>query len=121
MNMRNIIAAASVAAAALTSPFAMAHANLQTSSPEAGAMLAIAPREITLTFNEKIEEAFSKVTLADEQGKEVSTEKVAVDAANPAVLHLPVTGLRAGTYTVNWAVAGRDGHRCKGNFQFSVK
>jgi copper resistance protein C len=116
-----IVAAAAVAAATLASPSASAHAGLKGSSPEAGASLAAPPREIALTFNEKIEQAFSSITVADGQGKEVTAEKAKVDGANPAVLRLEVPALAAGTYTVTWAVAGHDGHRRKGDFKFTVK
>jgi methionine-rich copper-binding protein CopC len=110
-----------MAAATLASPFASAHATLKSSNPEAGATLAAAPKEITLTFNEKIEEAFSTITLSDSQGKEIAAEKAKVDAADPAIVHLAAPALSSGSYTVTWAVAGHDGHRRKGDFKFTVK
>lgn len=110
-----------MAAATLASPFASAHATLKSSNPEAGATLAAAPKEITLTFNEKIEEAFSTITLSDSQGKEIAAEKAKVDAADPAIVHLAAPALSSGSYTVKWAVAGHDGHRRKGDFKFTVK
>ncbi len=110
-----------MAAATLASPFASAHATLKSSNPEAGATLAAAPKEITLTFNEKIEEAFSTITLSDSQGKEIAAEKAKVDAANPAIVRLVAPVLSSGSYTVTWAVAGHDGHRRKGDFKFTVK
>ncbi|MCU6500359.1 copper homeostasis periplasmic binding protein CopC [Rugamonas sp. A1-17] len=119
--LSNIIAAATVAAAVLASPLAMAHATLKNAAPAAGAVVEAAPKEIALTFNEKIEQAFSTITVADGAGKELATGKATVDEANPAILHLAVAGLSAGTYTVSWAVAGHDGHRRKGDFKFTVK
>ncbi|WP_295995031.1 copper homeostasis periplasmic binding protein CopC [Rugamonas sp.] len=119
--LHNVIFATAVVAATLASPFASAHATLKSSNPEAGATLAAAPKEISLTFNEKIEEAFSTITLADSQGKEVAAEKAKVDAADPAVLRLVAPVLSPGSYTVTWAVAGHDGHRRKGDFKFTVK
>lgn len=110
-----------MAAATLASPFASAHATLKSSNPEAGATLAAAPKEITLTFNEKIEEAFSTITLSNSQGKEIAAEKAKVDAADPAIVHLAAPALSSGSYTVTWAVAGHDGHRRKGDFKFTVK
>ncbi len=122
MNAIKTLAAASVVAAAtLASPFAAAHATLKGSDPQAGAVLAAAPKQVSLTFNEKIEQAFSTVTVADSDGKQVSTEKAKVDDANPAVVRLAMPALAAGEYTVSWAVAGHDGHRRKGDFKFSVK
>jgi methionine-rich copper-binding protein CopC len=119
--LHTIILAASIAAATLASPFASAHASLKSSNPEAGATVAATPKEITLTFNEKVEEAFSTVVLADGEGKAVAANKAKVDAANPAILRLQVPALSAGAYTVTWAVAGHDGHRRKGDFKFTVK
>ena len=118
--LHNIIAATAIAAA-LATPLAQAHATLKSSNPAAGATVDAAPKEIALTFNEKVEQAFSTITVADGAGKAVATEKAKVDEANPAILRLAVPSLSAGTYTVTWAVAGHDGHRRKGDFKFSVK
>lgn len=119
--LHTIILATALAAATLASPFASAHASLKSSNPEAGATVAAAPKEITLTFNEKVEESFSTITLADGEGKPVAANKAKVDAAHPAILRMQVPALNAGAYAVSWAVAGHDGHRRKGDFKFSVK
>lgn len=107
-------------AASLVSPLAGAHAVLKSANPPAGATVA-APREIALTFNERVEEAFSSVTLSDGAGKALAVGKPRLDAANPVVLRMQVPALHAGAYSVAWAVAGHDGHRTKGNFTFTVK
>ena len=119
--LHSIVIASATAAAMLASPFAAAHASLKSSTPEAGATLTASPKEVALTFNEKIEPAFSSISVADGQGKSMSANKATVDAANPAVLRLAMPALATGTYTVNWAVAGHDGHHRKGDFKFSVK
>ena len=119
--VRNIFLATSLLAATLAAPFALAHASLKQSTPEAGASLPVAPQEIVLTFNEKVEVAFSTITLSDGEGKAIGANKAKLDAANPAVLRLAVPALHAGAYTVAWAVAGHDGHRRKGDFKFTVK
>lgn len=119
--LHTIILATAMATAALASPFASAHASLKSSIPAAGATVATAPKEISLTFNEKVEEAFSTVTLADGQGKPVASGKAKVDAGNPAILRMQAPPMSAGAYTVTWAVAGHDGHRRKGAFKFTVK
>jgi len=115
------VAAAVMATAVLASPFAAAHASLKSSDPQAGATLTAAPKEIALTFNEKIEEAFSSVTLTDAEGKAIAADKAKVDAANPAIVRLQAPALQSGSYTVKWAVAGHDGHRRTGTFMFTVK
>ncbi len=119
--LRTMIIATAMAGATVVSPFASAHASLKSANPEAGATLTAAPKEIALTFNEKVEEAFSTITLADGEGKAITADKAKVDAANPAILRLESPTLAAGSYTVTWAVAGHDGHRRKGDFKFTVK
>ncbi|MBJ7312976.1 copper homeostasis periplasmic binding protein CopC [Rugamonas sp. CCM 8940] len=115
-----MVVAATLAAGALFSSQALAHASLKVSEPPAGATVA-APKEIALTFNEKVEAAFSGITLADGGGKPVAVGKAQVDGANPAILRLGLPLLAPGAYTVSWAAAGRDGHRRKGEFTFTVK
>lgn len=120
-SIRTLIIVASMAAAIVASPFAIAHASLKSSNPEAGAALTSVPKEIVLTFNEKVEEAFSTITLSDGDGKPVVSDKAKVDTVNPAILRLNAPSLAPGAYTVTWAVAGHDGHRRKGDFKFTVK
>jgi methionine-rich copper-binding protein CopC len=103
------------------SQVAAAHASLKSSSPAAGATVEIAPKEISLTFNEKVEEAFSAVTVKDAAGKDVATAKAKVDAADGTSLHLDVPTLSPGTYSVQWVAVSHDGHRRTGEFKFTVK
>lgn len=120
-NLKTMMFASVFASAVLAAPFASAHAKLTWSDPKADAALLAAPKEIALTFNEKIEQSFSSMTVIDSEGKSVNEEKAKVDVANPAVLRLPLAQVHTGTYTVKWAVAGHDGHRRTGDFKFSVK
>ena len=110
-----------VAASALFSQVAAAHASLKKSVPAADATVDVAPKEITLTFSEHVEEAFSTVTVKDAAGKDVSTAKSHVDAADGATLHLDVPSLQSGVYTVQWAAVTHDSHRRTGDFKFTVK
>lgn len=116
-----LLATATMAIAIVASPYAAAHASLKSSDPQAGAVLVSAPKQIVLTFNEKIEQAFSGITLTDGANKAVAVAKAKVDEANPTILRLEAPKLTAGEYTVTWAVAGHDGHRRSGVFKFSVK
>lgn len=119
--LQSMFMAAALVAATLASPLAAAHASLKSSVPQAGAVLPAAPKEVTMTFNEKIEQAFSSATLSDGAGKAIATGKARVDETDPTILHLALPALASGDYTVSWAVAGQDGHRRKGSFTFSVK
>jgi methionine-rich copper-binding protein CopC len=120
-NLNTIMFAGVFVSAMFAAPFASAHAKLTDSDPKSGTTLDTAPKEIALTFNEKIEQSFSSMSVIDSDGKEVSAEKAKVDVANPAVLRLSLAQMHAGAYTVKWAVAGHDGHRRTGDFTFSVK
>ena len=100
---------------------AWAHAGLQSSIPEKDAEVSVAPKEITLQFNEKLESAFSSAKLVDSTGKQVTTEKAVLDAANPSVMKLAVPALSPGKYKVEYVGVGHDGHRRKGDYSFTVK
>ncbi|WP_342114515.1 copper resistance CopC family protein [Pseudoduganella sp. OTU4001] len=119
--LRSLIAGGALLATAVASPLAAAHAVLKASEPQSGAVLAAPPQHIVLTFNEKIEPAFTSVTVSNAKGDKVSAGKAVPDAGNPAAVKLAVPALGAGAYTVKWAVAGHDGHRRTGEFKFTVK
>lgn len=121
MTLVRFVSALLVAAAAVGSVPAMAHAVVKKSVPADGALLAAAPKEIAITFNEKVEKMFSTATLGDASGATVSTAKAALDPANPSVLKLAVPALQAGQYVVKWTAVGNDGHRRTGDIRFTVK
>lgn len=100
---------------------AWAHATLKSATPAKDAEVTAAPKEITLQFNEKLEAAFSNAKVVDSAGKEVTTDKATLDAADPSVMKLPVPALKAGTYKVEYIGVGHDGHRRKGDYSFTVK
>ena len=106
--------------AALCSPAAMAHAVIKQSVPAHGARLAVAPKEVTITFNEKVEKMFTSATLTTAAGATVATAKATLDPANPAMLRLPLPVLQSGAYVVKWVAVGRDGHRRTGDIGFTV-
>ncbi len=106
---------------AFVSPFAAAHAVMKGSLPAAGTTVEAPVKEIQLTFNEKVEESFSSVTVKDSGGKDVSTNKVHISAAKPTTLLLDVPALTSGLYSVQWVAVGHDGHRRNGDFTFTVK
>ncbi len=94
-----------------------AHANLQSSSPAANAVLTESPRQLTLKFSEEARLAVLKIFKAD---KEIP---IAVDReAKPGtVINVPLPALAPGDYQVQWsALAADDGHVTKGRFSFSI-
>jgi len=96
---------------------ASAHAFLDHAEPRVGNTVATAPREVTLWFTQKLEPAFSSITVTNSAGQRVDTGKTRV-SGNQMSVSLRSGG--AGTYRVNWRVLSVDTHRTDGNFTFRV-
>src|ERR1700693_1839455 len=96
---------------------ASAHAFLDHAEPRVGNKVATAPREVTLWFTQKLEPAFSSMTVTNAAGQRVDTGKTRV-SGNQMSVSLRSGG--AGTYRVNWRVLSVDTHRTDGNFTFQV-
>ena len=96
---------------------ASAHAFLDHAQPRVGNTVATAPREVTLWFTQKLEPAFSSVTVTNAAGQRVDTGKTRV-SGNQMSVSLRSGG--AGTYHVIWRVLSVDTHTTDGNFTFQV-
>lgn len=96
---------------------AMAHAFLDHAEPRVGNKVATAPHEVTLWFTQKLEPAFSSVTVTDAAGQRVDTGKPRV-IGNQMSVSLRSGG--AGTYRVNWHVLSVDTHTTDGSFTFQA-
>ncbi|MFM0741983.1 copper resistance protein CopC [Paraburkholderia xenovorans] len=97
-----------------------AHVFPQKQEPGAGATVA-SPAQVRIVFDGPLEPAFSSLTVTDASGKQVNTEKSAVDAQQRAAIAVPLPTLAAGHYTVHWAAVASDGHRTHGDYSFDVK
>jgi methionine-rich copper-binding protein CopC len=94
-----------------------AHATLDHAEPRVGNTVATAPHEVTLWFTQKLEAAFSSITVTNAAGERVDSGKTRVSGSQMSVT------LRAGgpgTYRVNWRVLSVDTHNTEGNFTFQV-
>jgi copper resistance protein C len=120
MRKRQYLLAAAVAVT-LGVGFAAAHAALVRSSPPAGAVLKQAPKEIRLTFSEKLEPRFSTITLTRNDGEAVQTGAAAGDPQKGTDLVLALTGLQPGKYQVKWQVTSVDTHRVNGGYGFEIR
>jgi copper resistance protein C len=96
---------------------ATAHAFLERAEPRVGNKVATPPREVTLWFTEKLEAAFSSVTVTNAAGQRVDTGKARVSGNQMSV---SVRSGGTGTYRVNWRVLSVDTHRTDGDFTFQV-
>jgi methionine-rich copper-binding protein CopC len=94
-----------------------AHAFLDHAEPKVGNTVAAPPREVTLTFTQKLEPAFSTITVTNAAGQRVDSGKVRVNGSQMSILLKPGG---TGTYHVNWHVLSVDTHTTEGNFTFQV-
>lgn len=99
----------------------LAHANLKSSTPAAGAHLAQTPSQLRLDFSESVELAFTVVRLLTADGREVALGSLAfAPDSRRSVIALVRGAIDAGTYVVTWQVAGDDGHPVRGRYEFVV-
>jgi copper resistance protein C len=96
---------------------ATAHAFLDHAEPRVGNKVATAPREVTLWFTQKLEPAFSNVTVTNAAGQRVDTGKPRVSGDQMSV---SLRSGGSGTYHVTWHVLSVDTHTTDGNFTFQV-
>lgn len=99
---------------------ALAHAQLVRAVPAAGGSVSKAPSEVTLRFNEKLENAFSSIVVRDAEGKQVDKKDGGVDKKDRAIIRVSLPALEAGVYTVEWQAVSADTHKVKGDFTFKV-
>ena len=96
---------------------ASAHAFLDHAQPRVGNKVAAPPREVTLWFTQKLEPAFSTITVTNAAGDRVDTGKTRVNGTQMSVTLRPGG---AGTYHVTWRVLSVDTHTTDGSFSFEV-
>jgi len=96
---------------------ASAHAMLDHAEPRVGNKVATVPRDVALWFTQKLEPAFSTVTVTDPAGKRADTGKSRV-SGNQMSVSLRPGG--SGTYHVTWRVLSVDSHTTDGSFTFQV-
>ncbi len=120
--MIKLIRAAALAAlsSAALCGSAIAHAELVAAEPPANATVNTAPAEIDLKFSEELQTKFTGVKVLGPDKKEVKTEgAMLMDGDKTFMVSLPAS-LAPGTYRVEWHALSRDGHKTKGNYQFTI-
>ena len=107
------------AAALLVATQAEAHAHLVKATPAANAQVG-APTTLQLQFSEKLEPKFSAVELMKASGTAIAVTS-AVSAKDAKAIDVGVkTPLAPGAYMVMWHVVSADGHKSKGDYNFTV-
>src|SRR5262249_52466027 len=105
-----------LAALVLMSAAAHAHAQLNRASPAVGSTVRTAPREVTLSFSQKLEPSFSSAQVTDASGARVDQGA----QVSGTQIRVPLRALSPGTYRVRWHVLSVDTHKTEGSFTFRV-
>ena len=115
--MRNLIAPISLLLLSLSDPRAYAHAFLDRANPLVGSTVSTVPSEVSLTFTQSLEGAFSTVQVTGPNGARV-------DQGTPQVsgntMRVGIKASGAGTYRLRWRALSVDTHTTQGNFSFHV-
>ncbi len=115
--MRQLVIIFSLFLVAAASSPAGAHAYLDHAIPQVGSTVATAPSELTLSFTQNLEPAFTTVRVTGPDGARVdqgkpeisgNTVRVSIKAASP------------GTYHVDWHALSVDTHTTQGSYTFTV-
>ena len=102
----------------LTPSVALAHAELEETTPADGATIEGTPTEIVAIFSEDLEDA-SSLSLRDAAGAEVAKGgRDPEDHTRLVITDLPV--LAAGAYEVRWTASSDDGHLERDTWSFTV-
>jgi methionine-rich copper-binding protein CopC len=112
--------AVALAALLLGAGAAWGHAFLERAEPRVGSTVKSPPSQVRAWFTQSLEPAFSTLEVVNERGERVDQGPAKADAANPAMLQVPLKPLRPGTYRVKWRVLSVDTHVTEGDFTFRV-
>jgi methionine-rich copper-binding protein CopC len=115
--MRTLVLIVSLFIIAAACGPAQAHAFLDHASPLVGSTVPNAPHEVTLSFTQNLEPAFSTVEVTDANGARVDQGKATVSGST---MRVGLKALPAGSYKVHWHALSVDTHTTQGTFTFHV-
>jgi len=97
---------------------ALAHTELETSSPAAGARLASPPAAVSLTFGETVRLPANPIRVTGPNGAVWTVGQATV---TDATVTAPVNAAGpAGAYTLTWQVVADDGDPIRGTVRFTL-
>ena len=99
-------------------PVAWAHADLVSSTPADGAVLASVPREMVLGFSEDLLADTVVISVTDDTGMTVRVLSFTVEGPDVTISWPP--GLPGRAFDVNYRVVSQDGHPISGTVSFTV-
>lgn len=118
------VAAAAIvalAAVALTTGSAQAHAAYVSSDPAANSVLKADPSKVTIHFAQNLSPQGLTITVYDNKGAVVSTGVAQISAADPKTASVTMKGDGSDIYRVDWTtVSAEDSDPTLGAFVFAV-
>jgi hypothetical protein len=115
--MRTLLVIVSLFIIATACGPAQAHAFLDHASPLVGSTVPSAPHEVTLSFTQNLEPAFSTVEVTDANGARVDQGKASISGST---MRIGLKSLSPGSYKVRWHALSVDTHTTQGTFTFHV-
>ena len=115
--MRTLLTLLLLLALPLAVTAAQARGMLDHADPTWGSTMASAPDEVTLSFTENLEAAFSSVTVTNGSGTRVDQGKPQVSGSTMSVA---LRSIGPGIYLVRWHALSVDTHKSEGNFTFYI-
>ena len=110
--MRILIATMSLLLLSFGASVAHAHAFLDHASPPVGSTVGAAPHEVSVTFTQNLEGAFSTIQVTGPNG--------AKPQVSGSTMRVGIRASGAGTYHVHWRALFVDTHTTQGSFAFHV-
>lgn len=107
-------------AASLVSNLSFGHAIVIDSVPKNGATLRIAPQQIELRFNVRIEQGLARATLRMGNAEPLTLSPLRAAPDQSERLIIPLPPLRAAEHEVRYKVLATDGHATQGVLRFRV-
>jgi copper transport protein len=102
-------------------PAASAHAVLESSDPQSGVTLTVAPAEVNLRFSEPVELAVGGLRVLGPDGGRVDLGESRHGTGGDATVKVGLRGgLGVGTYTVSYRVVSADSHPISGAYTFHI-
>jgi copper transport protein len=99
---------------------AYAHANLLSTTPQNGQVVATTPETVTLDFGEDLQAGLIDLKVYDWNARPIGIQGPFLTPGKPSEMFARLPKLQTGTYTVAWSVVSQDGHPVNGSFLFSV-
>lgn len=99
----------------------LGHAFLVKSVPARRAVVSEPPGRVELWFSERLEGAYSRVSVEDAEGRRVDRGDGTVSRDDPRRLTVALPPISPGTYTVRYRVLSVDGHVVEAACSFTVK